>query len=116
MKPVSIANAEHYSWGSSCDGWHLLRNPSLSVIQERVPAGQAEAMHYHRLSRQFFFIIDGFAVMQLSGTEIPLAAGDGLEIPPGIPHRFLNKSGTDVVFLVISSPPSHQDRIDLDPA
>ena len=35
---TSLANAEHYVWGDGCDGWHLLKHPDLSVIQERVPA------------------------------------------------------------------------------
>jgi hypothetical protein len=32
MKPISIANAEHYLWGGDCDGWHLLQRNDLSAI------------------------------------------------------------------------------------
>ena len=35
----SIKNAEHYQWGNACDGWHLLKSETLSVIQEKMPAG-----------------------------------------------------------------------------
>jgi hypothetical protein len=35
----STENAENYKWGNNCDGWHLLKSDSLSVIQERMPAG-----------------------------------------------------------------------------
>jgi hypothetical protein len=51
----SIENAEHYIWGEICDGWHLLKHDGMSVIQERVPAGGAEVMHHHNVSRQFFY-------------------------------------------------------------
>ena len=56
---VSIENAEHYVWGEICDGWHLLKRDDMSIIQERVPAGGAEVMHYHQTARQFFYILDG---------------------------------------------------------
>jgi mannose-6-phosphate isomerase-like protein (cupin superfamily) len=41
-----------------------------------------------------------------------LAAGQGLEVPPGIPHRFRNVAEAEVVFLVISAPKSHGDRVE----
>ncbi len=45
MEIVSKANAEHYTWRGICDGWHLLKSTSLSIIQERVPPGGAEVKH-----------------------------------------------------------------------
>jgi hypothetical protein len=33
----SRENAEHYVWGDSCDGWHLVRASNLSVIGECMP-------------------------------------------------------------------------------
>ncbi len=32
---IDINKAEHYAWGNRCDGWHLLKSPEISVIQER---------------------------------------------------------------------------------
>jgi hypothetical protein len=37
MNKISRSNAEHYIWGSTCDGWHPVNQPSLSVIRERMP-------------------------------------------------------------------------------
>lgn len=54
MQGISIENAGHYIWGDGCDGWHLLKTDALSVIQERVPAGKAETLHFHRRAAQFF--------------------------------------------------------------
>ena len=45
--PSDVSNAEHYTWGDACDGWHLLRDPTLSVIRERVPPSAGEVKHYH---------------------------------------------------------------------
>jgi mannose-6-phosphate isomerase-like protein (cupin superfamily) len=110
-QPVSVLNAEHYMWGDACDGWHLLQRDDMSVIQERVPAGSAEVMHYHQAARQFFFILEGRGTMVFTDQSIRLEKGEGLEIPPGMPHRFSNQSQSDVLFLVFSVPRSQGDRI-----
>lgn len=67
--PIDSSTADHYTWGNICDGWHLLKSPELSVIQEHVPAG--------------------------------------------VPHRFANHSAEGVSFLVISSPSTAGDRVNM---
>lgn len=114
IKPVSIATAEHYLWGDNSDGWHLLKRDDVSVIQERVPPGKAEVMHYHEISRQFFYILEGEGQMRFESELIILQKGEGLEIPPLVKHCFENNSSKDVVFLVISVPKSHGDRINVE--
>jgi mannose-6-phosphate isomerase-like protein (cupin superfamily) len=107
------STAEHYSWGENCDGWHLLRELSLSVIQERVPPACGEAPHLHVAARQFFYVLSGTATMELEGKTIPFGPSQGLHVPPNTPHRFVNYSQADVVFLVISSPSTANDRVNL---
>jgi mannose-6-phosphate isomerase-like protein (cupin superfamily) len=111
---IDRSTAEHYVWGNHCDGWHLARSEALSVIQERVPAGESEKRHRHAKARQFFFILKGNAVMELDGGIYPLAAAQGIEIPPGAVHKFRNDSSAEVEFLVISSPPTSGDRENLE--
>src|SRR5512147_2618340 len=101
---ISIKNAEHYVWGDVCDGWHLLKRDDMSVIQERVPAGGAEVMHFHNVARQFFYILDGEGTMVFDDHEVILNKGQGLEIAPQVKHQFTNKSNADVHFLVVSIP------------
>ena len=110
IAPVAIADAEHYRWGEVCDGWHLLKRDELSVIRERVPAGTSETRHRHARSRQFFYVLDGAAVIEVDGISHALAAGQGLHVPPGAAHQFRNESEADVHFLVVSAPKSHGDR------
>ena len=109
-------SAEHYVWGEACDGWHLLRDPALSVIQERVPPGVGEVRHFHSRARQFFYVLSGTATMEFDGEEVTFGAGQGLHVPPGTRHRFANHSDADVVFLVISSPTTAGDRTNLSTA
>jgi uncharacterized cupin superfamily protein len=111
MDSVSVATAEHYVWGEGCDGWHLVRTPELSVIEERMPPGTSEQRHRHQFARQFFYVLAGELTMEVDGAVHALTAGMGLEIAPGEGHQAINRSGTDVRFLVTSVPPSHADRI-----
>jgi mannose-6-phosphate isomerase-like protein (cupin superfamily) len=103
--------AEHYTWGGGCDGWHLVRQPEVSVIQERMPPGSAEVRHAHARARQFFFILAGTATMEIGEGREVLRAQEGIEIAPGVYHRISNEGIGDLEFLVISQPPSHGDRI-----
>jgi len=82
----------------------------LSVIEERVPGGAAEIRHYHKVARQFFYILEGAAVMEIEGTDHVLSAGFGIEVSPGNRHRFSNPNLAEVRFLVISSPSTAEDR------
>ena len=110
--PVSRATSPHYAWGEACDGWRLVDGAGLSVIEERVPPGASERRHSHRLARQFFYVLEGEASLEVEGTEHVLTKGRGLEVEPGGRHRFTNRSAADVVFLVISAPTTKGDRVE----
>lgn len=111
--PVDIQSARHYRWGGTCDGWHLLQGPDLSVVQERVPAGASEVTHVHARARQFFYVLSGDATMVFEDRVVSFGAGQGLEVPPGIAHRFENRGEVEVLFLVISSPSTVGDRVNV---
>jgi len=112
--PTSRSSADHYSWGDLCDGWHLVRAGALSVIEERMPPGSSEARHRHAIARQFFYVLAGVLTLEVDGTRHRLAARSGIEIAPGMPHQAINEGDTDAEFLVVSTPPSHGDRIAAD--
>ena len=107
-------NAEHYTWGKQCDAWYLLNSAALTVIQERMAPGSEETTHKHEKSRQFFFVLAGEATMLLNNVELRVPAGQGVEVAPQTAHKIKNSSpDQDLEFLLISQPPSHDDRIDL---
>jgi len=107
---VSRENAEHYRLGNDCDGWHLVKDEDLSVIEEFIPSGAREVRHYHRKAQQFFYILSGEVMMEVEGRSTLLRAGNGIHIQPGARHQISNPSSGAVRFLVISQPPSHGDR------
>jgi len=107
---TTIENSPHYKWGKDADGWHFLKRDDLSIIVEEVPAGESEVKHYHAISRQFFYILFGVACIEIDQTIFTLKTDQGIEIPPGVPHRFFNSSDLPVKFIVVSMPKSHGDR------
>lgn len=111
-KVVSTANAEHYTWGNNCDGWHLVKTPELSIIEERMPPGTSEVRHHHVRARQFFFVLEGELTMEIEHHDFTVKTGEGIEVSPGQAHQAINRSGADVRFMLTSQPPSHGDRVD----
>jgi mannose-6-phosphate isomerase-like protein (cupin superfamily) len=107
---ITTRNAEHYRWGDCCDGWYLVKNDRLNIIQERMPPGTSETRHLHRKSQQFFFVLEGQATLEIDGREVVLNAREGARVPPGAAHRMQNRSRRALEFTVTSEPPSHGDR------
>ena len=112
MKPISTANAEHYSWGDSCDGWYLVRTAELNIIEESMPAGAFETRHSHVHVRQFFYVLEGELTMEVEHEEFRLCVGEGIEVAPGKAHQARNRNAKATRFLVTSQPPSHDDRVE----
>jgi mannose-6-phosphate isomerase-like protein (cupin superfamily) len=112
---ISTKSAEHYKWGgpqgTDCDGWHLVKTPPLSVIEELMPPGISEARHSHVHARQFFFVLEGELTLEVERHDFILQSGEGLEVSPGQRHQAMNHSANPVRILVTSQPPSHGDRV-----
>lgn len=113
-RTVSREDSPHYRWGTHGEGWRLHDGDDLSVIEEALLPGGAERAHRHANARQFFYILDGDAVMEIDGIAHALSAGRGIAIAPGVAHRFRNDAARAVRFLVISAPTTRGDRQDLD--
>ena len=110
MAVVSIQTGQHYVWGGSCHGWHLVSSSNLSVIQERVPSGAAEVRHLHKRAEQFFYILNGIATLEVASAIYVLRPNEGFHVPAGVPHTLSNQHEQLLEFLVVSTPPSHGDR------
>lgn len=108
---ISKDNAEHYIWGSLCDGWKLVNTNELSIKHEKMPINTSEVRHFHQKAKQFFFALIGQATIEVNGEVIVLNEYEGIEIMPGIPHQMMNKSNGEIEFIVVSSPTSQGDRV-----
>jgi len=110
---ITKETARHYVWGGDSDGWHFLESDSLSVIQERIPPGGAEQLHYHVKAQQLFFILEGCAGFETDGQEAVVKKGEGFRVAPGSRHKIWNAGPGDLHFLVISEPRAQEDRVNV---
>ena len=79
-----------------------------SLAEATLPTGAATDRHYHRLSEEFYFLLDGTGKMEIDGEEKMVGPGDAILIPPGAWHQI---TATEPLrFLCCCSPPySHED-------
>lgn len=110
MQILDRDHAEHYNWKSICDGWHFVNTEELSIIAEKMPPNTFEDVHFHRMAKQFFYILSGEAEMRFQKTTVKLTTGMGIEIAPLEAHQMTNVSSAPVEFLVVSMPKSHGDK------
>lgn len=106
-------SSEHYNWGNKCEAWKLLTTDQLSVIEERMPAGTEEALHFHQKAQQFFYILSGMATFEIEGQKTEVLKNEGIYIRPNQNHKIINTQNEELTFLVISQPNAHGDRTNI---
>ena len=105
-------DGNRYDWGGVCLGWRLLELQHMQVRQEWMPAGGAEAPHWHARAHQFFYVLGGHLRLSTPDQDVLLEAGQGVHVPAGTRHIAANGGDEDVNFLVFSSPSTQGDRIE----
>jgi mannose-6-phosphate isomerase-like protein (cupin superfamily) len=79
-----------------------------SLAEARVPAGGATQRHYHKLSEEFYYILEGTGEMEVDGVACDVRPGDGILIPPGNWHTI--RANSPLRFLCCCAPVySHAD-------
>jgi mannose-6-phosphate isomerase-like protein (cupin superfamily) len=79
-----------------------------SLAEARVPAGGATQRHYHKLSEEFYYILEGRGEMEIDGEKAQVGPGDAILIPPGAWHTI--QAIETLRFLCCCAPPySHED-------
>ena len=79
-----------------------------SLAEATVPVGQPTQRHHHKLSEEFFFILEGAGTIEIDGELQPVSPGDAILIPPGAWHQIT--ASETLRFLCCCAPPySHED-------
>ncbi len=99
-----------YKWGNDCDAYVLVDNDDLSVKLEQMPPHSSEMVHFHATAQQFFYVLDGEAIMEIDDEEVLLQKCEGVLIEPGAVHRIINRQDSTLRFVVTSQPNTTKDR------
>jgi len=111
----SLADAHHYTWGDNCEGWILHNTGEMSLIQEKMPPGTTEELHYHEKSDQIFYILEGAAQFETMTSHRSLLPEQSVLVPKRTLHKISNDNNMELRFLVYSMPHSHGDKISIIP-
>ncbi|MBL8790646.1 MAG: cupin domain-containing protein [Rhizobiales bacterium] len=64
----------------------------LSIIEHRMPHGEATPLHIHRNEDEVFHILSGTMRFEIGGSIVVAHGGDVLCAPKGVAHRFVVES------------------------
>jgi len=76
-----------------------------SLAEATLTPGGRTAPHVHRLSEEFYYVLQGRGVMELDGEAREVGPGDAILIAPGAVHTLCNTGAVPLVFLCCCAPP-----------
>lgn len=80
-----------------------------SLAEACLPLGAATQPHFHKLSEEFYFILEGSGEMTVESETRPVGPGDAILIPAGAWHT-IRASVSALRFLCCCAPPyAHED-------
>jgi len=82
-----------------------------SLAEASLPPGGETQRHYHRISEEFYYILEGGGTMEIDGDVREVGPGDAILIPVGAWHQIRSREeGVPLRFLCCCAPPySHDD-------
>lgn len=64
-----------------------------SLAEARLPPGSSTQRHHHKISEEFYYLLEGSAVMEIDGLSREVGAGDAILIPAGAWHQITARTG-----------------------
>lgn len=74
-----------------------------SLAEASMKPGQATERHYHKISEELYFLLEGNALMEVDGETRAVGPGDAILIPAGAWHQITAES--ELRFLCCCAPP-----------
>ena len=78
-------------------------NHSLAYIV--IPPGKSSDPHFHQVSQESYYILEGEGEMVVDQQKLTLTPGQVCYIEPGEIHQISNQGEGDLVFLAVCVPP-----------
>jgi len=82
----------------------LFESPRLLVGLNAFEPGQEHALHAHAGQDKVYHVLEGEGVFLLEAQKLPMAAGDLLVAPEGVPHGVRNTGDSRLLVLAILAP------------
>ncbi|MCJ7733533.1 MAG: cupin domain-containing protein [Anaerolineales bacterium] len=79
-------------------------DPNHSLAQIVIPPGKSSSLHYHKVSQETYFILEGEGQMTVNEVGFTLQEGQTCLIEPGEIHQISNMGEINLVFLAVCVP------------
>ena len=117
---MDIKNIEQVEVFTTKDGSEIreLLAPRNSCIQKqslaeaRLKPGQATDPHFHPITEEIYYILEGTGVMTIGDETKDVGPGDAIAIAPGAVHTIVNNGNIVLKFLCCCAPAyEHDDTV-----
>jgi mannose-6-phosphate isomerase-like protein (cupin superfamily) len=79
-----------------------------SLAEASLPIGGSTERHYHKVSEELYYVLEGTGVMEIDGEDREVGPGDAILIPAGAWHEI--RAMEAMRFLCCCAPPyAHED-------
>ncbi|MBW8885494.1 MAG: cupin domain-containing protein [Planctomycetia bacterium] len=75
-----------------------------SLAEARVQPGQRTTPHYHPLTEEIYYLLEGTGRMRIGDEVLDVQPGDAIAIPPGAVHTIENTGTATLKFLCCCAP------------
>ncbi len=75
-----------------------------SLAEARVAAGQKTTPHYHPMTEEIYYVLEGSGRMRIGDDARDVGPGDAIAIPPGAVHTIENTGAGTLRFLCCCAP------------
>ena len=83
-----------------------------SLAEARVAPGLETQPHYHPMTEEIYYILQGVGEMTIGKEMQPVGPGDAIAIPPGAIHTIRNSGEQTLLFLCCCAPAyEHHDTV-----
>jgi mannose-6-phosphate isomerase-like protein (cupin superfamily) len=83
-----------------------------SLAEARLPPGASTTPHYHPLTEEIYYILEGTGRMTIGEETRDVGPGDAIAIPPGAVHTITATSSVPLKFLCCCAPGyEHSDTV-----
>jgi mannose-6-phosphate isomerase-like protein (cupin superfamily) len=108
MNVVPLAACEPFTTKDGSTIRELHHTAAQSLAEASLPAGGVTERHYHAVSEEIYFVLEGEGRLEIDGEEQVVRPGDAALIPPGARHSI--EALSQLRFLCCCAAPySHED-------
>ena len=78
--------------------------PNHSLARMIIPPGKSSSTHYHKISEETYYILQGEGQMRVNEKDLTVLPGQSCYLEVGDIHQIENRGDVDLEFLAVCTP------------